>query len=59
METVVFLFVSATKIYRFKANEFEIKPCLLFLENILKGFAVNNMMKTGLNGYIYNFFFDF
>ena len=27
----------------------------MFLENISKGFSVDNMKKTGLNGYFYDF----
>ena len=47
-----FLFVNATKIYQFKAEDFEIKPYILCLGNISKHFAVNNMNKTGLNCYV-------
>ena len=40
-----FLFDNATKIYQFKAKDYEIKPCPLSLGNISKDFGVNNMMK--------------
>ena len=47
-----FLFVNATKIYRFKANDSEIKKYPWCLENVSKGFTFINMKKTGLNGYV-------
>ena len=40
-----FLFVNATKIYQFKANNFEIKYYTLCLANISKYFTINNMKK--------------
>ena len=40
-----FLFVNATKIYQFKANDPEIKKYSLCLGNISKDFTVNNMKK--------------
>ena len=54
MEATVF-----TKIYKLKAENSEIKPYPLCLGKISKGFAVNNMKKTGLNGYIYDFSVDY
>ena len=39
------LFVNATKIYQFKANNSEIKGCALCLGNISKDFTINNMKK--------------
>ena len=53
-----FLFVNATKIYQFKAKDPEIKKYPLCLGNISKDFATNNMKKTGLNGYVYQFSVD-
>ena len=50
-----FLFVNATKMYQFKTN-YSRKYCL---ENISKDFTANNMEKTGLNGYIYEFSLDY
>ena len=44
-----FLFVSATKMYQFKAKGSEIKPYILSFRNILKDFTIDNMIKTGLN----------
>ena len=40
-----FLFLNATKIYQFKANDSEIKKYPLCLGNISKGFTANNMKK--------------
>ena len=54
-----FLFVNTTKIYQFKAKDSEIKKFPLCLGNISGGFSANNMKKTGLNGYVYDFSVDF
>ena len=43
------------EIYQFKARNSEIKSFPLCLRNILKDFAVENMKKTGLLGYVYDF----
>ena len=54
-----FLFVNATKISQFKANDSEIKKYPLCLGNISKDFTAINMKKTGLNGYVQKFSVDF
>ena len=54
-----FLFVNATKIHQFKAKDSEIKRYPLCLGNISKDFSVDNMKKTGLNGYVYDFSVDY
>ena len=54
-----FLFVNAKKIYEFKARDSEIKIYILCLGNISKDFTANNMKKTGLNGYVYEFSVDY
>ena len=54
-----FLFVNTTKLYQFKAKDSEIKPCLLCLRNNSKYFSVINLIKAGLNGYLYNFLVDY
>ena len=41
-----FLFVNATKIYQFKAKNFEIKKCRLCLGNISGNISANNMKKS-------------
>ena len=50
-----FLFVNATKMFQFKANDSEIKKNPLCSWNILKDSTNSNMKKTGLNGYVYEF----
>ena len=59
MEATSFLFVNTTKIHQFKAKDSEIKRYPLCLENISKDFCVDNMKKSGLNGYIYEFSVDY
>ena len=60
-----FLFVSSTTISQFKAKNSEKNPKTypLCLGYISKCFTVNNMKKnppkTGLNGYVYDFFVDY
>ena len=47
------------KIIKFKTKDSEIVAYPLFLENISKDFSVDNMKKTGLKGYVYNFSIDY
>ena len=54
-----YLFVNSTEIYKFKAKDSEIVTTPLYLRNIPKDFSVDNMKKTGLNGYVYNFSVDY
>ena len=54
-----YLFVNGAKIYQFKAKDSEIVASPLLLGNISKDFSVNNMKKTGLNGYVYDFSVDY
>ena len=54
-----FLFVNGIKIYQFKAKDSEIKRYTLYLENISKIFSVDNMKKTRLKGYVYDFSVDY
>ena len=49
------MFVNGTKIYKFKAKVSEIVAALLCQENISKHWSVDNMNKTGFNGYVYDF----
>ena len=49
-----YLFVNGTEIYKFKAKDSEI-----VIGNISKDFSVDNMKKTGLNGYVYDFSVDY
>ena len=61
MEAIVFVFwcVYVTKIYQFKAKDFQIKRYPLCLGNISKDFAVNSMKKKRLNGNMYDFSIDY
>ena len=54
-----YLFVNGTEIIKFKANDSEIVSYPLCLGNISKDFSVDNMEKTGLNGYVYDFSVDY
>ena len=50
-----YLFVNGTEIYKFKAKDSEIVATPLCLGNISKDWSVDNMKKTGFNGYVYDF----
>ena len=50
-----YLFVNGTEIIKFKAKDSEIVATPLCLGNISKDWSVDNMKKTGLNGYVYDF----
>ena len=50
-----YLLVNGVEIYKFKAKDSEIVASPLCLGNISKDWSVNNMKKTGLNGYVYDF----
>ena len=54
-----YLFVNGTEIHEFKAKDSEIVTTPLCLGNISKDFSIDNMKKTGLNGYIYDFSVDY
>ena len=54
-----FLFVNTTKIYQFKAEDSEIKKYPLCSRHFSVDFSANNMIKTGLNGSVYNFSVDY
>ena len=54
-----YLFVNGTKIDKFRAKYSEIVPYPLCLRNISKYLSVDNMKKTGLNGYVYDFSVDY
>ena len=47
------------KYISFNAKYSEIKKYPLCLGNISKDFSVDNMKKTGLNGYVYDFSVDY
>ena len=52
-------FVNGTEIYKFKAKDSEIVATPLCLGNISKDWSVDNMKKTGFNGYVYDFSVDY
>ena len=54
-----YLFVNGTEIHKFKAKDSEIVTTPLCLGSISKCFSVDNMKKTGLNGYVYDFSVDY
>ena len=54
-----YLFVNGTEIIQFKAKGSEIVAYFLDLGNISKGIFVDNMKKTGLNEYVYDFSVDY
>ena len=54
-----YLFVNGTEIYKFKAKDSEIAATPLCLGNISKDWQVDNMKKTGFDGYVYDFSVDY
>ena len=54
-----YLFVNGIEIYKFKAKDSEIVASSLCMGNISKDVSVDNMKKTGLNGYVYDFSVDY
>ena len=54
-----YLFVNGTEVIKFKAKDFKINPYELCLGNISKDWSVDNMKKTGLKGFVYDFSVDY
>ena len=54
-----YLFVNGTEIHKFNAKYNEINPYNLCLGNISKDFSESNIIKTGFNGYLYDFSVDY
>ena len=54
-----YLFVNGTKIIKFKSKDPEILPHPLWLGNIPKDWSVDDMKKTRLSGYVYDFSVDY
>ena len=48
-------FVNGNEIHKFKAKDSEIVTAPLCLGNISKDWSVDNMKKSGFNGYVYDF----
>ena len=53
------MFVNGIEIYKFKAKDSKIVPSPLCLGNISKDWSVDNLKKTGLTGYVYDFSADY
>ena len=51
--------VNCVGINKFNAKDSEIKPAPLCWGNTSKDVSVDNMKKTGLNGYVYDFSADY
>ena len=54
-----YLFVNGTEIIKFKAKGSKIVASPLCLGNISKDWSTDNLKKTGLNGYVYDFSADY
>ena len=54
-----YLFVNGTKIHKLKAKDSDIVATPLCLGNISKEWSVDNMKRTGFNGYVYDFRVDY
>ena len=54
-----YLFVNGKETIKFKAKDSEIVASPLCLGNISKDWSADNMKKTGLNGYVYEFNVDY
>ena len=54
-----YLFVNGTEICKFRAKDSEIVGSPLCLGNISKDWSTNNLKKTGLTGYVYDFSADY
>ena len=54
-----YLLVNGTEVYKFKAKDFEIVAISLFIGKISKDWSLDNMKRTGLNGYVHNFSLDY
>ena len=54
-----YLFVNGTEIYKFKAKDSEIVVGPICLGNISKDWSIDNMKRTGINGFVYDFSIDY
>ena len=52
------MFVKGREIHKFKAKDSDIVTTQLCLGNISNNWSVDDMKKTGLNGYVYDFSAD-
>ena len=54
-----YLFVNGKETHKFKAKDSETVATPLCLGNISKDWSIDNMRKTGFNGYVYDFSVDY
>ena len=54
-----YLFVNGIEVHKFTAKDSETNAIPLCLGNISKEFSVENMKKTGLNRFVYDFSVDY
>ena len=54
-----YLYVNGKEMVKFKARDSEIVATPLCLGNISKDWPIDNMTRTGLNGYVYEFSVDY
>ena len=54
-----YLFVNGKEIHKFEAKDSEIVLTLLCLGNISKDWSVDDLKRTGLNAYVYDFSVDY
>ena len=54
-----YLFVNGTEIHKFKTKNSGIVAAPICSGNISRDFSLDNMKKTGLNGYVYDFSVDY
>ena len=54
-----YLFVTGREMHKFKAKDSKVVPSPLCLGNISKDWSADNMKRTGLTGYVYDFSADY
>ena len=54
-----YIFVNCVEIYKFKAKCSQLHVVPLRLDTVSKDFSIDNVKKTGLYGYIYDFSVDY
>ena len=54
-----YIFINDDEIHKFKAKDSEINVAPLWLGKVSKDFLVENMKKTRLYGYVYEFSIDY
>ena len=54
-----YLFVNGMESIKFKAKDSEIVPSPLCLGNVSKDWSIDDLKKTGFNGYVYDFSVDY